>query len=269
MIPAKRLFSEIRNIAAIGGLGLATEYAVNIARHFPTVLRSRSLHCVDEDFGDSDRWFIAHALGVSVHVPAKSISLVREIYGRNSYNPSASFRIQPGESVVDLGANCGVFTALAARLGARVLAVEAQFGYVAELHEILDRNGCCAEVEWALVGPFKGAFADSEARKRFDHFEERNPPITDMASLLDRHGIQRVDFLKCDIEGSEFDLFFRDAEWLSRVRRIAMEVHPAFGDPIDLRDLLARRGFAVSLRNADLADDSVDTRGAFLYATNS
>jgi hypothetical protein len=122
-------------------------------------------------------------------------------------------------------------------------------------------------VEWALLGPSTGTFADADARKSFDHFEGRNPPIVEMAELLDRHEIQRVDFLKCDIEGSEFDLFFHGAEWLSRVRRLAMEVHPAFGSPLALRDLLTRRGFAVSLQSSDLAHDSIDGRGGFLYAT--
>jgi len=236
---------------------------------------------VDDAFGVSGGWFIAHAFGVSVCVPAKSISLVREIYGRSSYLPSDSFRIERGEVVVDLGANSGVFTALAAKLGAQVLALEAQFGYLVELHEILDRNGCRADLEWALVGPSTGLFADCDARKDFDHFDGRNPPTIEMAELLDRHGIEQVDFLKCDIEGSEFDLFFRDSGWLSRVRRIAMEVHPAFGDPLALRDLLTERGFAVSLRNADLEREShnspnphntqnpIDSRGGFLYAMRS
>jgi FkbM family methyltransferase len=268
MNPASRLLSEIRNIAAIGGLGLAAEYALTIGRHLPAILRSRSLHCVDDAFAYHGRWFVAHAFGVSVRVPAKSMSLVREIYGRSCYFPSSSFGIEPGDNVVDLGANCGVFTALAAKLGARVLAVEAQFGYLAELRDILERNGCGADLEWALLGPSTGAFADTESRRCFEHFDGRNPPTVEIAEVLDRHGFARVDFLKCDIEGSEFDLFLHNTEWLSRVRRIAMEVHPAFGDPLVLQNLLTQRGFTVNLRNADLTGEPMDTRGGFIYATS-
>ena len=267
MNPANRLFSEIRNVAAIGGIGLATQYTVTVGRHLPTVFRSRSLNCVDHAFGNAGGWFIANAFGISVCVPRDSIGLVRELYGNGAYFPSASFRIQPGENVVDLGANCGVFTALAAKLGGRVLAVEAQFGYMVELHEILDRNGCQADLEWALVGPSSGTFANAETPKRLDHFEGRTPPTVSMADLLYRHRMERVDFLKCDIEGSEFDLFFKDNEWLSRVRRIAMEVHPTCGDPATLRELLVRRGFTVSMRDDDIPDDSIDARPQVLYAT--
>jgi len=49
-----------------------------------------------------------------------------------------------------------------------------------------------------------------------------------LAQVLDKHGIDRVRFLKSDCQGAEFDIFPNTpSEVLSRVDYIAMEVHHA------------------------------------------
>mgnify|MGYP003978902101 FL=1 len=68
-----------------------------------------------------------------------------------------------------------------------------------------------------------------------------------MNKILSRHNLKVIDFLKIDIEGSEFDLLNRDTAWLSTVKKIAMEVHPEFGKVENLKTKLESEGFFVSI----------------------
>jgi len=72
-----------------------------------------------------------------------------------------------------------------------------------------------------------------------------------MWDLITKYDLETIDFLKVDIEGSEFDLFNSDIGWLSRVKKIAMEVHLEFGDITELASKLESRGFAVWLLDND------------------
>jgi hypothetical protein len=76
------------------------------------------------------------------------------------------------------------------------------------------------------------------------------PTVITMAELLSKHGVDRVGFLKVDIEGSEFDLFAESANWLERVDRISMEVHARFGYPESICQVLAGGGFRLLRRTA-------------------
>src|ERR1700733_12655394 len=118
-----RLLGEIYRIERIGGHAFAMRYLAAVAAALPAVVRSGSLHCVDDRFARSSNWLSARVLSTSVEVPASGISLVRELYGRQCYFPTSAFVPRPDETVVDLGANRGIFTALSVRLGCRVRAV--------------------------------------------------------------------------------------------------------------------------------------------------
>ena len=70
-------------------------------------------------------------------------------------------------------------------------------------------------------------FSNEDNLKRSTHFEN-DPPILTMTEIFRLHGLEKIDFLKIDIEGSEFDLFINNNEWLKNVDKIAMEVHQEF-----------------------------------------
>jgi len=47
-----------------------------------------------------------------------------------------------------------------------------------------------------------------------------------MADMMTKHGLDRIDFLKVDIEGAELELFENGFEdWLPKVRLLAIELH--------------------------------------------
>jgi len=53
-------------------------------------------------------------------------------------------------------------------------------------------------------------------------------PAISLNTLLGRHGWDRVDFVKMDIEGAEQQVLRRATEWAERVRSIKVEVHGAY-----------------------------------------
>jgi FkbM family methyltransferase len=193
-----------------------------------------------------------HVEGHDLEVAGEAFGLARELYGRRPYFAAPGFDLGRDDVVVDLGANAGLFTVLAAKLASRVVAVEAQSGYVAKLRENLARHGCSDQVavEFAAVGAGAGLFGTGRLRREAHYSDE--PRISTMDELVARHGLARIDFLKIDVEGSEFDLFAHDTGWLDVVDRLAMEVHTEFGSPAELAAALRARGFAVRLMEADM-----------------
>lgn len=73
----------------------------------------------------------------------------------------------------------------------------------------------------ALAGPGSSIYADSGS------FGEADVPIRDVVTVLDELGIDRVDLLKVNIEGGEFDLLDRLAEAgrLDRIDRVMVQFH--------------------------------------------
>ena len=77
--------------------------------------------------------------------------------------------------------------------------------------------------------------------------EDGSLPAVSPTDLIEEYGIDRIDLLKLDVEGSEFPLLdYPDAyRWLSRVRAIIAEIHPGLGDSVRLMGQLKSAGFTV------------------------
>jgi FkbM family methyltransferase len=99
--------------------------------------------------------------------------------------------------VVDLGANVGVFTALASVVAGRVISVEAQSGFVDQIYENAARNGARdrVEVEFGLIGAGAGAFSDASVLHSASHFGAEPPTLT-MPDLMRRHALDHIDFFE-------------------------------------------------------------------------
>lgn len=155
-----------------------------------------------------------------------AFGLVREIWLRDIY--LRHFALPPRLStVVDLGANRGVFALQAAAMSERVLAVEPLLAYQSPLQHNLDLNGLHnVEMLAGMVGG-RGALDDAGT-----------VPL-DLQDVLERVD-GPVDLLKVDIEGSEFGL---DLDALYCVRRLAMEMHADWGDRAALVARVVAAGF--------------------------
>jgi FkbM family methyltransferase len=184
-------------------------------------------------------------------------SIAREVCFTHRYEPQETALLQsllrPGMTFVDVGANWGYFTLLAAGLvgrGGRVVSLEPDPRLFALLRANLARNGL------DFVAARQVAAADRPGTLHLEGFDEEagnwglsrltdRPAAATFAvaacpvdALLDELAIDRIDLLKMDIEGAE-DLALQGMqEGLKRQRyqRILLEVHPT---------LLAEKGRSV------------------------
>jgi hypothetical protein len=178
---------------------------------------------------------------------------VRELYAGNVYlrafRPGLQARV-----VLDLGSNRGMFLMLASQLLNAELAigVEPQAFYDRAFEALRDAN---------------------ESRCRFVRIAKRAAAMgggdeVSIRAILDQYAISSVGFLKCDIEGGEFDVFLDRNEFLRDTENIAMELHAEKGDVLRLVDALQTAGFSVVV--TDQFGRRVEpTRGHYLYASCS
>lgn len=143
--------------------------------------------------------------------------------------------VRSGGSILDLGANIGLTTAdLKTRYPtARVVAVEMDEDNVAAARRNLSRLGLNCELIHAAVwtwdgevaygGPAEDAFSVAGASGTAP--ASRTAPAVTLETLFDRLRLDRVDFVKMDVEGAERQLLQRPAQWLSRVGAMHVEVH--------------------------------------------
>ena len=259
--------SALAAIRRIAGVLCLVEFSARLLLNAPSVLKSRSLASVDRAMGSRLRTFRVREAMIRLEGPL--FGGAREIYGHEVYCSVPGFDLRGGDTVVDLGANAGVFTILAALLCRRVVAVEAQWGFIEELRRNVELNHCADNVaiEFGLIGGRSGLFSDTRRLRSASHYQAEPPQLT-IRNLVDRYAIDRIDLLKVDIEGSEFDLFNDSPEWLECVQRIAMEVHREFGDLGVLVRQLKDNGFDVSLvDNGGAVVTSIQESSGYLFAT--
>jgi FkbM family methyltransferase len=142
---------------------------------------------------------MAEAIGAALwHVP--------DLYERRERKLFCS-AITPGCAVLDVGANIGIYTLLAAKRGARVFAVEADPANAAKLRHHLDMNDLGQQVT-----VFEMAAIDREGTVLL----HRNPSNSGGSSLtvgvgtvqvrgltIDSLNLPPIDLCKMDIEGAE------------------------------------------------------------------
>ena len=143
--------------------------------------------------------------------------------------------IKQGMTFVDVGANVGYFTLLAASLGARVVAYEPTPAVYKRLRENVELNGLqnvsllnAAVAEKAGTLTFHQSPDDPEANSIFGEGECIEVEAVALDEDLSRRSIQHVDLLKIDAEGAE-PLVLAGAAKLMRSERppvMVIEVNP-------------------------------------------
>lgn len=216
--------------------------------------------------------------GQTIILDGKYFGRATELYARRVYFSLPEFELRPGMVVFDLGANMGIFTVLAALIAKKVVAVEAVKEFIDEARENLKINNCLDKVSlvWGIIGEGSGMFANLQIRKKW--LGENPPPATSIPELMKMAGVDKVDFMKIDIEGSEFDLFKNNEDWYRKVHYITMEAHNPFlsdGELIPTGDVqsvirnLTAAGFEVKLLDLDgRVTDGIKGDAGYLFARN-
>ena len=157
------------------------------------------------------------------------------VFIRHDYAVETSWR-----TIVDAGANIGAFTLFAARSApkARIIALEPFPSTFERLRDHVEQSPYRDRItcrDWALCGnDGVRRMDDSPMASQFRGLliaGARKPGVevaaVSLASLLERERLDRVDLLKLDIEGSEYEIMeSAPPEVLQRVGAIAMEYHP-------------------------------------------
>lgn len=167
------------------------------------------------------------------------IIVLEEIFLNREYGPAAAAIEAEAPRLLDLGGNIG----LASRFfdeelpGVKIVVVEPDAGN----HTVLRKN--CARLleegrltaREAFVAAESGAAGihrgDEPVGYRIDHEAADGEQIecVTVPTLLDEAGFDRVDLLKCDIEGAEAELFAACGEWIHRVDQLVVETHAPYG----------------------------------------
>jgi FkbM family methyltransferase len=143
--------------------------------------------------------------------------------------------LRPGMTVVDVGANVGYYSLMAARSGARAFAFEPSPYAAGRLRETVRANALeQVEVLEAALGDEEGSapiFISNDATKTSpsmvanDETSPKQIPVTTLDRFLGERNIDRVDLLKIDVEGFEPNVIRGAAAALAagRVRNILCE----------------------------------------------
>jgi FkbM family methyltransferase len=175
------------------------------------------------------------------------------IVGQEDYEREPGFALAPGLVIVDLGANLGVFATRAAkRVGpkGRVIAVEPHPDNFARLSANARRNGLAwLECVPAAAGDRDGQVELFVHERGINHSIVRGSgrsvtvPIRTVDSLVRERGLERVDFLKIDIEGAVPAALRGASETLRRFRPlIALERGPE-AESEGLDEILKSHGY--------------------------
>jgi FkbM family methyltransferase len=189
----------------------------------------------------------------------------------NYYFKYGKLEIKEGDTVFDLGANIGAFTILAGMEKAkRIIAVEPFPDTIA----LLERNIKANERLFSdPVTIFKGAVMganDDHATLLLnnDPFgsgshtltpDERYKPVgqkevdvkaVTLDKLIEMSGVDRIDFLKCDIEGAEYEVI-ENCTKLDMVKQMSFEWHRGPVNFAKFLIFLKEHGFSVAWFEGD------------------
>ncbi len=168
------------------------------------------------------------------------------------------YKIRKGDTVIDVGANIGTFTVMAARKAGdsgRVVAIEPEKKNLKFLRKNIRANG----LENVIIVP-KGAWSSKTRKKLFlkglgEHSLLRRTgksayvKMDRLDDILESLGIRNVDFIKMDVEGAESEVLKGADRTLGGKMSMAVcGYHTIDGKPThrEIISILKGKGFSVS-----------------------
>ena len=126
--------------------------------------------------------------------------------------------LKQNDIVVDLGANSGFFSVKSAELASKVIAVDGS----PEAYSCLVDN--CKDFD--NIQTLNASILSKDSSPSWLWTHKGNPLRMTLEEMMELYKLDRIDFLKCDIEGGEYDLFNSlSPKTLSKIDRIAIETH--------------------------------------------
>jgi autotransporter strand-loop-strand O-heptosyltransferase len=154
------------------------------------------------DWGKKSEWYVSQA--------------TKEIFEDDAYE--RFFEVEEGDIVVDFGASLGPFTyKILPKNPKQCYVVEPLSYHINVLHKNVGENN---------VKIIQGAISDKKKLEiTWDNITETSPTFT-FKEFLNDNKINRIDFLKCDCEGGEYDVFQpSNIDFLKTIPKIVTEFH--------------------------------------------
>ncbi|MEM2293853.1 MAG: FkbM family methyltransferase [Nitrososphaerota archaeon] len=191
-----------------------------------------------EAFVPDDQYFIA----------IKDILLNREY----EYIPEFELLNFKGKRVVDAGAHVGLYSLVASVFAKEVISIEPHpLNFrILELNKIINLANNIIPLNKALWSE-RATLELHEGTHTGGHSVLQNSfgkgyivqSIT-LGEIIDEFG--KIDLLKMDVEGSEFEIFKRlDANIMKKISHLCMEVHLQKGEARQIEEFLSSNGFSV------------------------
>ena len=173
-------------------------------------------------------------------------NVIKEVWAREIYSKHG-FNIDESDVVFDLGGHIGVFTVLAGIKASKgkVFVFEPMLDNFEVLLSNVQLNSLTNVIaENIAVSNDNGSrvfyLSSAESSKKAgyvtgghsfylnkDRKEKIEVETATLKSLMKKHNIDHIDYLKLDTEGAEFDILFSASEeTLKKIDKIVMELHP-------------------------------------------
>lgn len=184
------------------------------------------------------------------------ISVLGELIVGMSYEPLAREIDSPTGTIVDLGANTGLAARWITHVSRpqKLVCVEPDPGNADVLATNLSHAGLDAAIYRACIG---GRARRVRLTTQAGEFAYRMEDATNntgtvdvltMDTIIEREDIQRIDVLKCDIEGAEWELFDDCRSWIGLVELAVVECHDG-RRASELQEILHRNGVDFDIVN--------------------
>ncbi|MCI4331824.1 MAG: FkbM family methyltransferase [Thermoplasmata archaeon] len=205
------------------------------------------------------RDIVVRPFGLRISVHARSDDL---FYAMEGHKPALLRWFQPraGEFVVDVGAHLGLYALMAARRGARVLAIEPNPRTFRELADHVRTHHANVEALEVALGREPGmaslysaaAFSGVSSllpgwadQYRSDAVGEVTVQVVRLDALLRTRNVTQVDWLLVDAEGSEAEILDGAGDLLNSTRTVIIEVaHGAVAERCE--QILLAHGFRIA-----------------------
>ncbi len=210
--------------------------------------------------------------GVRITVPQRLMQTFKEIFFAEDYTRKLVKELWQKRDItmIDVGANAGYFSLymLDKCPGAKVLAFEP-----------IPRNFDLLKAQQAMnpgfdLQPFNEAVSDQDGSLtlQFDANDEFTTaasifdtdtgsdtlevPAVSLATIMERHQLASIDFLKLDCEGAEYPILYSCPDTvLSKIKVLALETHPGVDHDQQkpaLVNFLQEKGFQLLTDHSDL-----------------
>jgi FkbM family methyltransferase len=207
---------------------------------------------------------------INIWGPWQSSTLIDAIWKDNCY--TKDYRLKKEDIVIDIGANIGIFSILAATCGAYVYAFEPNPETFRILKMNVDENKLGNKIKifncavsgkdgsvdlqipdtgkiYALGSATISENLKNDMRKKQEiAFKSVRTETVSLNTLFEKHlnTKSKIDFLKVDCEGAEYAIFngleISNAE---NILNIAMETHAGYSEK-DIVGLMNEKGFAIT-----------------------